>query len=70
MCTKMEGFNRRPKGGDLGKSNFLGLGDVLETSFGSTTLQEAGIFPTLVLFPSYGLILGGMLCRCPKGLFG
>ena len=36
----------------------------------STTLQEVGILPTLVLFPPFGLILGGSLCKCPKGLFG
>ena len=35
---KKEGFHRRSKGGDFGKSNFSGLGGVLETSFGSTTL--------------------------------
>ena len=35
----------------------------------STTLQEVGILPTLVLFPPLGLILGELLCRCPKGLF-
>ena len=68
MCTKNAGFHRRPKGGDLGKSKSSGLGGVLETSFGSTTLQEIEILP-MVLFPLYGLILGGMLCRCPKGMF-
>ena len=36
----------------------------------STTLEEVGILPILVLFPSFVLILGGLLCRCPKGLFG
>ena len=35
----------------------------------ATALQEVRILPTLVLFPLYGLILGGMLCRCPKGIF-
>ena len=30
----------------------------------STTLQEVGILPTLVLFLPFGLILGGLLCRC------
>ena len=40
--TKKEGFHRRSRGGDFGKSKFSGLGDVLETSFGSTTLQEVG----------------------------
>ena len=65
--TKNEGFHRRSKGGDFGKSKFLGLGGVLETSFGSTTLQEVGILSTLVYFHPKGLILGGMLCRGPKG---
>ena len=51
MGTKKEGFHRISKGGDFGKSNFLGLGGVLETSFSSSTLQEVGIFPTLVYFP-------------------
>ena len=53
------GISSKIQGGDLGESNFSGLGGVLETSFCSTMLQEVGIFPTLVLFPSYGLILGG-----------
>ena len=48
MGTKKEGFHRRFIGGDFGKSKFSGLGDVLETSFGSTTLQEVGVLPTLV----------------------
>ena len=51
MGTKNEGFHRRSKGEDLGKSKFLGLGGVLETSFGSTMLKEIGILPTLVYFP-------------------
>ena len=42
--TKKEGFHRRSKGGDFGKSKFSGLGGVLETSFGSTMLQEVGVF--------------------------
>ena len=50
MGTKNEGFHRRSKGGDFGKSKFSGLGGVLETSFGSTTLQEVDILPTLVYF--------------------
>ena len=36
----------------------------------STILQEVEIIHTLVLFPTFGLILGGLLCRCSKGLFG
>ena len=48
MGTKKEGFHRRFKGGDFGKSKFSGLGGVLETSFGSTTLREVGILPTFV----------------------
>ena len=39
-----EGFHRRSKGGDFGKSKFSRLGGVLETSFCSTTLQEVGFF--------------------------
>ena len=70
MCTKNEGFHQRYKGEDLEKSRVLSLGGVLEASYTSITLQEVGIFPTLVLFPPFGLILGGLLCRCPKGLFG
>ena len=51
MCTKKEIFHRRSKGGDLEKSKFSGLGDVLETSYHSTTLQEVGVLlPTLVYF--------------------
>ena len=50
MRTKNEGFHRRSKGGDLGKSKFLGLGGVPETSFGSTTLQDIGILPTWFIF--------------------
>ena len=59
MGTKNEGFHRISKGGDFGKSIFSGLGDVLETSFCSTTLQEVGILHTLVYFYFKGLILGG-----------
>ena len=70
MCTKKEGFHRRSEGGDLGKSNFSGLRSVLETFFGSTTLQNVGILPTLVYFHLKGVIFAGMLCRGPKGLFG
>ena len=39
------------------KSIFSGLGGILETSFGSTMLQEGEILPTLVYFH-------------PKGCFG
>ena len=73
MCTKNEGFHRRSKGGDLGKSKVLGLGCVLEASYTSTTLQEVEFFPTLVYFHLKGLFGGCfklLLCRCPKGLFG
>ena len=52
MGTKKEGFHRRSKRVDFEKSKFSGLGGVLETSFGSTTLQEVGILPTLVYFHS------------------
>ena len=50
MGIKNEGFHRRSEEGDLGKSDFSGLGGILETSFGSTTLQEVGVLPTLVYF--------------------
>ena len=52
MGTKNEGFHRKSKGVDFGKSKFSGLGGVLETSFGFTTLQEVRIFPTLIYFHS------------------
>ena len=48
VCTKNEVFHQRSKGGDLKKSEFSSLGGVIETSFGSTMLQEVGILPTLV----------------------
>ena len=48
--TKKEGFHRRFKGRGFGKSNFSGLGGVLETSFGSSTFQEVEILLTLVYF--------------------
>ena len=60
MGTKNEGFHRRSEEEYLGKSDFSGLGGVLETSFGSTMLQEVGILPTLVYFHPKGLILGKM----------
>ena len=59
MGTKKEGFHRRSKGGYFRKSNFSGLGGVLETSFGSTMLQKVGILPTLVYFHPKGLIFWG-----------
>ena len=46
--TKKKIFHRRSKGGDFRKSKFSGLGGVLETSFGSTTLQEVWVLPTFV----------------------
>ena len=70
MDTKKEGFHQISKGGYFVKSKFSRLGGVLGTSFGSIMLQEVGILPTLVYFHPKGLILGGMLCRGPKGLFG
>ena len=62
-----EGYVWLPKGKDFDKdtkenirwkSKFSGLGGVLRTSYNSSTLQEVGIFPTLVLVPIFGLILG------------
>ena len=57
MGTKKEGFRLRSKGGYFRKSNFSGLGGIIETSFGSTMLLEVNILPNLAYFP-------------PKGLFG
>ena len=50
MGTKNEGFHRKSKEGDFGKSKFSRLGGVLETSFGSSTLQKVGIIPIFVYF--------------------
>ena len=47
---KMRGFTEDPKEEISGNQFFSGLGGVLETSFGSTTLQEVGILLTLVYF--------------------
>ena len=56
MDTKKDGFHQRFKGADFGKSKISGLGGVLETSFGSTKLQEVGILPTMVYSYFCGLI--------------
>ena len=53
---KNEGFHQRSEEGDLGKSDFSGLGGVLETSLCSTMLQEVRILPTLVYSYFCGLI--------------
>ena len=58
MCTNSEGFHRRSKGRDLGKSKVLGLGGDLEASYTSTTFQKVGFFPTLVYFHLKGLFGG------------
>ena len=50
MNTTNEGFHQISKGVDFEKSIFLGLGGVLEISFGSTKLQEVGILPTFYGF--------------------
>ena len=42
----------------------------LRLSTHSFTLQEVGILPTIVYVHPKGLILGEMLCRGPKGMFG
>ena len=60
--TKNEEFHRRSKGGYFEKSNFSGLGGVLETSFSSTMLQEVGILPTLVY--SYFLWIKNLHMGC------
>ena len=57
MGTKKEGFHQRSKGGNFEKSIFSGLGGVLKTSFGSTTLQEVGTLPTLFIFHSKGYLV-------------
>ena len=54
MGIEKEGFHRRFIRGDLGKSRASSLGSVLRIPKDSMTLQEVGIFPTLVLF----LLLG------------
>ena len=54
--TKNEEFHKRFEEGGMGKSDFLHVGGVLETSFGSTMLQEVEILPTLVYSYFCGLI--------------
>ena len=60
--TTNEGFPQISKGGDFEKSIFLGLGGVLEISFGSTKLQEVEILPILVY--SYFLWIKNLLRGC------
>ena len=67
---KRRDFTEDPKKEISENQNFSGLGGVLETSFGSTTLQKVGILHTLVNFHPKGLISGKMWCRGPKALFG
>ena len=62
MGIKNEGFHQRSKGGDFGKSKFSGLRSVLETSFGSTTLQEIWFLLTLIY--SYFLWIKNLLRGC------
>ena len=54
MGTEKKGFHRISTGVDLGKSRALSLGSFLRLPKVSTTLQEVGIFPTLIFF----LLLG------------
>ena len=54
MGTKKDGFHQKSKGEDLGKSRASGLGTVLRLPKVSSTLQEVGILPTLVLFLPLG----------------
>ena len=68
--SKRRDFTEDQREEILGNKNFSGLGDVLKTSFGFTTLQEVGILPTLVYFYHKGLISWKMWCRGPKALFG
>ena len=62
MGTKNEGFHRRSKGRDFGKSNFSGLGGVLKTSFGFIMLQEIRILP---IFGLYFILRAVWLCFMP-----
>ena len=62
---KMRDFTKDPKEKIWGKSKFLGLGGVLETSYHSTTLQEVDILSTLVYFHHKGC-----LALFSMGLFG
>ena len=50
MGTKTRDFTE-DSSEEFRKSNFFGLGGVLKTSFGSSTLEEVGILHTLVYFP-------------------
>ena len=76
MGTKKEKFHKRSKGGDFEKSKFSVLRGVLETLFSSTTLQEVGILPTLVIFHFKGCLVvfyalrGYLAVFFLKGLFG
>ena len=67
---KTRSFTKDPKNEIWGNQRFWAYEVFLRPSTFSTTLQDVGILPTLVLFPPFTLILGGLLCRCSKGLFG
>ena len=47
---KMRDFTENPNKEISGNQNFSRLGGVLETSFGSSTLQNVGIIPIFVYF--------------------
>ena len=63
-------FIENPKEEIWGKSKAQAWELFLRLSTHYSTLQEVEILPTLVYFHPKGLILGEMLCRGPKSLFG
>ena len=67
---KSRDFTKNPKEEIWGKSNARAWEVFLRLPTHSSTLQEVEILLTLVYFHPKGLILGEMLCRGPKGLFG
>ena len=67
---KTRSFAEDPKKEIWGNQRFWAYEVFLRPSTFSTTLQDVGILPTLILFPPFTLILGGLFCRCSKGLFG
>ena len=55
---KGKNFDEDPKEEIHGNSKFSGLGGVIRTSYRSSTFQEVGILPTLVLVSIFLLIFG------------
>ena len=66
---KNERFHQRSKRGDFEKSKFSGLGGVLETFVGFTTLQDVGILSTFVYFHPKGCFGYISTFRCHLALF-